>query len=72
MIMAEFCSKCDRDWLEINLHEIALNLKNGFSHSFLCEGCDRRGVYKDEHGAIYIAYEVQGEVELRPAKIEEL
>lgn len=47
--MAEFRSQCESDgfWV-IDLLEIALELGDGYSLSFLCEGCNARTLYKDK------------------------
>lgn len=70
--MADFCSKCEEKYFDINLTEMALEVKRGYSFNFLCEGCDRCCVYKDEEGRLYIGHEVDGEIDLREVSIEEL
>ena len=57
---------------KIDLIKIALKLKNGYSTSFLCEVCKNRAVYKVESGRIYLAKEINGEIELEETTIENL
>ena len=39
---------------DIDLHKLALNVDEGHSIGFLCEGCYNRAIYKDEEGKLYI------------------
>jgi len=57
---------------DIDLFDLALNLENGRSESFICEGCNNRAVYKDEEGFIYLAREINREIILIPVQISEL
>lgn len=54
--MAEYCTICfDEDistGYDFNLYEIAKKLKVGYTKTFLCEGCNRRAISKDEHGEL--------------------
>ncbi|MEM9894802.1 MAG: hypothetical protein AAF789_00415 [Bacteroidota bacterium] len=74
--MAELCSHCSQfgeDYpYNFDLISIDLRLKPGYSQIFLCEGCEIRGVYKDNVGLIYLAEKVGKEVELEKVKIEKL
>jgi len=72
--MAEYCSRCSpfENEFDINLFRIALNLKKGYSETFLCEGCSNRGIYKDDTGRLYLAKSVEGEIVLKSINIEEL
>jgi len=70
--MAEFCSGCTHKFFDINLAEIAIDLERGNSENFICEDCNRRCVYKDEIGRIFIGFEVDGELNLQPVFIENL
>lgn len=73
--MAEFCSQCADKYFEypdIKLFKIALNLKKGRSVSFLCEGCNNRGIYKDEEGKLYLAKLIEKEIKLFPVSVSEL
>lgn len=47
--MSDYCSQCSpfRDYCDIDLFQIAIDLENGHSESFLCEGCNNRGLYMD-------------------------
>lgn len=74
--MAEFCSQCSPfkeqgEW-DIDLAEIALDLENGHSESFICEGCNNRAVYKDEDGNLFLAKEIEKEIVFEPVAIEYL
>lgn len=71
--MAEFCSECSLfDEFDHDLFKIAINLKPGYSENFVCEGCDTRGVYKDDSGSIYLAKDIEGEIKLVPVTVESL
>lgn len=72
--MADFCSQCSpfKDAYDIDLFTIALNLENGHSQSFLCEGCNNRGLYKEEEANIYLAKHQGDEIVLQATKVEEL
>lgn len=72
--MAEFCSQCSPfgDQYDIDLFEIAMNLEPGYSEAFVCEGCNIRGVYKDEERKVYLAKEVNKEIELKEVLVETL
>ena len=72
--MSEFCSMCSpfEGEYDYDLYKQALHLEIGRSTSFLCEGCNIRGVYKDENRKIYLARVVDGEVKLESVKIEDL
>jgi len=74
--MSEYCSQCspfksEQDW-DIDLFEIALNLDNGHSENFICEGCNNRAIYKDEAGKIYLAKQKSNELEFAEVKLEDL
>lgn len=75
--MAEFCSQCspfeDGGAFEFDLVEIALGLKEGWSVSFLCEGCRNRAVYKDETGQLFLErIQADGTIEMVEVTIDEL
>ncbi|OFY48845.1 MAG: hypothetical protein A2W85_14320 [Bacteroidetes bacterium GWF2_41_31] len=72
--MSEFCSQCSPNFTvdDINLFEIATNLKPGQSESFNCQGCNNRTLFKDEDGNIYLGKLIDGIGKLLPVKIEEL
>lgn len=76
--MAEYCSMCspfkDMGGYDYDLIKIALDLEKGRSESFFCEGCENRGVYKDEEGRIYLAKQDApgANVRLVEVRIEEL
>ena len=72
--MAEYCSQCSpfENEFDFDLFKIALELKRGHSTNFLCEGCNNRGIYKDETGRVYLAKLAKNEIELQPINIEEL
>ncbi len=74
--MSEYCSQCspfkEEGEYDIDLFEIALNLEQGRSESFICEGCNNRGVYKDEKGNLFLAKNENGETKLINVLIEEL
>jgi hypothetical protein len=55
-----------------DLFKIALSLEPGRSATFLCEGCDIRGVHKDEEGHIYLVRDVEGEMEFERVEVETL
>jgi len=53
--MAEYCSQCNITGdLDIDLHKLALEVEEGHSFNFLCEGCDNRAIYKDEDEKLYL------------------
>ena len=71
--MAEYCSQCTPfDVSDIDLMEMAIELEKGHSKSFICEGCNNRGLFKDETGRLFLAKLSNGEVELHPVNLEEL
>lgn len=76
--MSEFCSMCspfkEMGGYDYDLAKIALDLNKGRSESFLCEGCENRGVYKDETGRLYLAKEepLGAPIKLVEVRIEEL
>jgi hypothetical protein len=73
--MADYCSKCSPfdGQCEINLIKIALKLKHGHSESFICEGCNNRGIYKDENGILFLAkHEPDNNITLHQVSIEDL
>ena len=72
--MSEYCSQCSpfTDEYEIDLFKITIKLKNGRSESFFCEGCNNRGLYKDEIGKLYLAKKEKDEINLQPVNIEDL
>lgn len=71
--MAEFCSRCDMfDEPDYDLFQIALSLEPGRSETFLCEGCNIRGVHKDESGGVYLVIDNNGEMEFERVEVETL
>ena len=71
--MAEFCSECSLfDEFDHDLFKIAIELKPGHSENFVREGCDIRGVYKDDSGCIYLAHRVNNEIQLKQVPLESL
>lgn len=72
--MAEYCSVCSpfNGEFDINVFKLALRLENGRSESFLCEGCNLRGVYKDDLGNLFLARSEDKEIKLHPILIEDL
>ena len=74
--MAEYCSHCSpfkrQGNFDIDLFKIALKLNRGNSTSFICEGCNIRGIYKDEQGLIYLVEEDKGELKFSLTNIETL
>ena len=74
--MAEYCSQCspfkDTNDYDIDLIKLALKVKRGYSINFLCEGCNNRGIYKDENGLLYLAKLENNKIELYPVRIEDL
>lgn len=61
--MSEYCSKCCHTYgmkEDYDLPPIAYKLKKGYSETFICEGCNVRGVGKDEEGKTYVYY-LEGE-----------
>ena len=71
--MSEYCSRCSPlDSWDYDLVKIALDLENGHSESFICEGCNIRAIYKDESGNLFLALKTRMQVELHPVNIEEL
>ncbi len=68
--MSEYCSQCspfDGEY-DIDLHILALEVKPGHSINFLCEGCDKRAIYKDEDGKLYLLRKDK----LHPVNFDEL
>ena len=57
---------------DIDLAKIALKLKKGHSTNLICEGCNIRAVYKDESGRLYLAKDIEGNIELEETTIEKL
>lgn len=74
--MAEYCSQCSpfkaQGKFDINLFKIALKFNRGNSTSFICEGCNNKGIYKDEQGLIYLVKEESNELKFTLINIEEL
>ena len=58
--MSEFCSSCFEDGThmgyDIDLYREAKNLKKGYTFSFLCEGCNRRAIARDDEGYYEIVF----------------
>jgi len=70
--MSEYCSRCSPlDSWDFDLVKIALNLDKGHSENILCEGCNVRGVYKDESGNIYLAVKTEKKIKMKAVNIEE-
>lgn len=57
---------------DYDLFQIALSLEPGRSETFLCEGCDIRGVHKDEHGHVYLVRDKGGEMDFEKVEVEKL
>lgn len=70
--MAEFCSRCEPEFNDLDLIEIALELESGHSEQFICEGCGCRGIYKDEEGLLYLIFKEDEEVKLTSVQLEQL
>jgi len=70
--MAEFCSRCEPEYNDLDLMEMALELEPGYSEQFICEGCGCRGIYKDDEGLLYLIFKEGKEVELRQVNIEDM
>ena len=75
LIMSEYCSKCspfENDY-DIDLAEIALKLDNERSVNIFCEGyCKIRAIYKDEKGNLYLAREVNGDINNVPLPYQKI
>ena len=54
--MSEYCSQCSpfKPHFDINLFEIALELENGKTEHFICEGCKNRGIHKNSVGGLFL------------------
>ena len=61
--MAEFCSQCEPE-SDNDLMQMALELEVGHSINFFCEGCNTRGIYKDESGNLFLANQGEKEIKL--------
>jgi hypothetical protein len=72
--MCEYCSQCRpfEKSFDIDLFQIALKLKRGYSTGFLCEGCTNRAVYKDEEGLIYVVRFEKNDYNYYKVNIEDL
>ena len=72
--MAEYCSQCCpfEKSFDIDLFQIALKLKRGYSTSFICEGCNNKAIYKDEQGLIYLVKFEHNDYKYYPVNIEDL
>lgn len=70
--MADYCSSCETEYFDIYLAGIALSLARGNSMSFLCEGCTRRCLFKDEDGVLYVGFLEGKELKLQAVRIEDL
>ena len=72
--MAEFCSQCSpfENRSDYNLYRIGKKLKKGRSFTFLCEGCNNRGLYKNETGDLFLLKMVDKEIKEQPININEL
>ena len=74
--MAEYCSLCFKEDVstgyDYNLYKIANKLEKGYSTSFLCEGCSRRAIYRDEEGLYYIAIDNGKEFEWQDIELKDL
>ena len=68
------CSRCEPDYYDIDLTKIALDLEQGYSSHFICEGCGCLGVFKDEKGLLYLVFRERQSRDVRFDKvvIEEL
>ncbi len=62
--MADFCSKCEETYFDINLAQLALELDREHSINFICECCNRRCIYKDAEGLIYLGTKDSNDIEL--------
>jgi hypothetical protein len=72
--MSEFCSECSPfdNQFDFDLFKMAVKLKREYSISFFCEGCNNRGIYKDNEGKIFLAKSIKGKIELHNVNIEDL
>lgn len=74
--MAEYCSQCspfkEEGEFDFDLFKLALKVKRGHSLNFLCEGCNNRGIYKDEQGLIYLVKDENRELIFQHVNIEDL
>ena len=74
--MSEYCSSCYEEdihsGIDINLYDMAYELKKVYMMSFLCEGCNRRAISKEEGGTYQIAREVKGEYQWETVKRSDL
>jgi hypothetical protein len=74
--MAEYCSQCspfkEEGEFDFDLFNLALKVKRGHSINFLCEGCNNRGIYKDEQGLIYLLKDENRELIFQQVNIEDL
>ncbi len=72
--MAEYCSQCspfDNEF-DVDLFKTALKVKRGHSIDFICEGCNNRGIYKDEKGLIYLVKLENNELTFHLVNLENL
>jgi hypothetical protein len=70
--MSEFCSQCSPNFHDWDLFKLALDLDNQHSESFICEGCNIRGIYKDESGKLFLAKTINNNIELFPINLVDL
>ena len=73
--MSEFCSSCQEDpntGYDFDLYQMAKKLKKGYTYSFLCEGCYRRGLYRDDEGNLELGIKIGDEVSWKRIELEEL
>ncbi|CAN0176404.1 unnamed protein product [Ectocarpus fasciculatus] len=73
--MAEFCSQCTPfEMADFELTKMAIHLERGHSHTFPCEGCANRAIYKDEEGRLWLAKAInrQGDLDWKAVDLDEL
>jgi hypothetical protein len=71
---SEFCSICTpfQDIFDYDLYKIALDLMKDHVGTFICEGCNVRGIYKDPSGSLFLGRMIHGKVEEFPVHLEDL
>ncbi len=72
--MVDFCSRCEPEFHDVDLMEIALELGLGYTEQFTCEDCGCLGLYKDEKGLLNLVFREVGSRDVKFEKmfIEEL
>lgn len=73
--MAEYCSDCCSNYgmkADINIFRIALRLRRGQKIDFVCEGCENRGLLKDDRGKLFLLKQEGKDIVMHPTNLKNL